>query len=135
MNAKFYPFLWCAGSLLEYVFSFFFSRTEACEVLAYSCVLFLSQILYWIVFLFYLFDFLLCRYTLCINWTSFFFFCKKHNFSLFKNGVCIRMYMYFFFACFWVEDYSIILPDLWLSNSAIGSALDFLSTSIWRVIF
>lgn len=34
MNAKFYPFLWCAGSLLEYVFSFFFSGTEACEVLA-----------------------------------------------------------------------------------------------------
>lgn len=51
---------------------------------------FLSQILYcfWIVFPFYLFDFLLCRYTLCINWTSFFFFCTSIIFLSLKM-VCV----------------------------------------------
>ena len=52
-------------------------------------------------------------------WTTFFFFCKSIMFSLFKNGVCVCICVYFF-ACVWVEDYSIIVPNLWPSNSPLA---------------
>ena len=52
-------------------------------------------------------------------WTTFFFFCKSIMFSLFKNGVCVCICVYFF-ACVWVADYSIIVPNLWPSNSPLA---------------